>query len=463
MKHKKKVTLVAIKNNSDEPIYGFKIKFSESNIKFAKARGWDREKVDPNTIMVKTDDKPLESGKTLIAILVVDNKDAPYEWSVVDAAGKTFAGTMMESTNAEQKPSQPEPKKEEKSAFQPTQLSSPVTLNGAGATFPFPLIDKWRVEYAKINEKVTINYQSIGSGGGVKQFTAKTVDFGASDAPLTDQQFTALKNPIHLPETIGAVTVTYNLPGLDNRPIGSGMKLTPDVVADIFLGKIIKWNDVRIATLNPELLLPDENIIVAHRSDGSGTTYVFTDYLSTVSKEWNEKVGKDKAVQWPIGVGAAGNEGVAGVVRSTPYSIGYVELAYATQTNMPVAALQNQEGEFVLPSLESTKIAAANAATLLPQPWENWSKVSIVNAPGKGTYPIASFTYILLYTNLGDIPGMTQEKGQALVDFLYWAITDGQRFSSELQYVPLPDEVVNMGIESLKKLNYNGTPFNIPS
>jgi phosphate ABC transporter phosphate-binding protein len=235
------------------------------------------------------------------------------------------------------------------------------------------------------------------------------------------------------------------------------------MVADIFLGKITKWNDVRIAELNPEALLPDEEIIVAHRSDGSGTTFVFTDYLSNVSKEWHDKVGTGKAVEWPAGVGAAGNEGVAGVVRNAPYSVGYVELAYATQTGMSVAAVQNQEGEFVLPSLESTKIAAANAATKLPKPNEDWSTVSIVNAPGNGAYPIASFTYLLLYTDFGEIPNMSQEKGQAMVDFLYWAVTDGQQFAAELQYVSLPDDVVKMNIEALKQLNLKGTPFNIPS
>lgn len=468
MKHKKKTTLIAVKNAGDEPIYGFKIKFMDSNIKFAKAKGWDREKVDASAIMVKTSDKPLGPGKSLLTILIVDNQNAAYTWSAINAAGKEIGsgGTMqiMETQPITQQP-EPEPKMEEKksSTFKPTQLSNDVTLNGAGATFPFPLLDKWRVEYAKVNEKVSINYQSIGSGGGVKQFIAKTIDFGATDAPLTVDQFKILKKPIHYPETIGAVTVTYNLPGLDGKPIGSGIKLTSDIVADIFLGKLTKWNDVRIAILNPEALLPDEKIIVAHRSDGSGTTFVFTDYLDTVSKQWHDKVGKGKAVEWPTGVGAAGNEGVAGVVRQTPYAVGYVELAYATQTGMSVAAVQNQEGEFILPTLESTKTAAGNAAGKLPKPDEDWSHVSIVNALGKGSYPIASFTYLLLYTDFSEIPNMSQEKGQALIDFLYWAVTDGQQFAPELLYVPLPDEVVRMNIEVLKQLNLKGTPFNIPS
>jgi phosphate ABC transporter phosphate-binding protein len=472
MKHKKKTTLIAVKNAGDEPIYGFKIKFMDSNIKFAKAKGWDREKVDAGAIMVKTNDKPLGPGKSLLTILIVDDQNAAYTWSAVNAAGKEIAtgGTMqiMETQPITQQP-EPEPKKEIKEekmqtgTFKPTQLSSAVTLNGAGATFPFPLLDKWRVEYAKVNDKVSLNYQSIGSGGGVKQFIAKTVDFGASDAPLTVDQFKAMKQPIHFPETIGAVTVTYNLPGMDGKPIPSGLKLTPDIVSDMFLGKLKKWNDIRIATLNPEALLPDEDIIIAHRSDGSGTTFVFTDYLSKVSKEWHDEVGTGKAVEWPTGVGAAGNEGVAGVVRQTPYAVGYVELAYATQTGMSVSAVQNQEEEFILPTLESTKMAAANAATALPKPNEDWSQVSIVNAAGKGSYPIASFTYLLLYTDFGEIPNMTGEKGQALVDFLYWAVTDGQQFAPELLYVPLPDEVVRMNIEVLKQLNFKGTPFNIPS
>lgn len=473
MKHKNKTTLIAVKNTGDEPIYGFKINFMDSPIKYAKARGWDREKVDTNTIMVKTSSSPLGPGRSLIAILIVDNKEAPYTWSVLNAAGQEIAkGTSTMSRTETQPitqqpqpaPIQEEPKEEQKtSTFKPTPLSSAVTLNGAGATFPFPLIDKWRVEYGQINDKVSINYQSIGSGGGIKQFIAKTVDFGATDAPLTIDQFKAMKQPIHFPETIGAVTVTYNLPGMDGKPIPSGLKLTPDILADMFLGKLTKWNDVRIAMLNPEALLPDEEIIIAHRSDGSGTTFVFTDYLTKVSKEWSSKVGVGKAVEWPTGVGAAGNEGVSGVVRQTPYAVGYVELAYATQTKMSIAALQNQQGEFILPSLESTKIAAASAATSLPKPNEDWSQVSIVNSPGKGAYPIASFTYLLLYTDFGEIPTMSGEKGQALVDFLYWAVTDGQQFADDLLYVPLPDNVVKMNIEVLKQLNFKGTPFNIPS
>lgn len=462
MKHKKTVTLLSVKNNGNEPVYAVKISFDDG-IKFAKARGWDRERVDQDTITLSSS-KPLEVGRSMITILIVNNKESPYAWSALGAGGKVLAGTMMESKNALQEPEKPAPKQGEKSGkFKPSILSSKVTLNGAGATFPFPLIDKWRTEFNKVHPMVDVNYQSIGSGGGVKQFISKTVDFGASDAPLTTEQFRTLKNPIHIPETIGAVTVTYNLPGLDGKPISSGLKMTPDIVADIFLGKIRKWNDVRIAALNPSLLLPDENIIVAHRSDGSGTTYVFTDYLSTVSHEWEEKVGRDKAVPWPTGVGAAGNEGVAGVVRSTKYSVGYVELAYAEQTGMSVAAIQNREGEFVLPSLESTKAAAGFAAQKLPKPWEDWSKVSIVNAPGKGSYPISSFTYLLLYHELGDIPGMTQDKAQALIDFLWWAVHDGQQYSPNLHYVPLPDEVTQMNEEAIRKLTFQGKSLNIPA
>lgn len=344
----------------------------------------------------------------------------------------------------------------------PGKLRGPVTINGAGATFPFPLIDKWRVEYSKINPNVNINYQSIGSGGGIKQFSEKTVDFGSSDAPLTREQFEKLNNPLQIPETLGAVTVAYNVLAADGNAISSGLKLNPDVLADIFLGEIKSWNDQRVVELNPDLNLPDKGIVVVHRSDGSGTTFVFTDYLSRASDGWKERVGTGKAVEWPVGIGAAGNEGVAAIVRSTPYTIGYVELAYATQTDMPVAAIQNRAGEFVLPSLESTKIAAANAAGSLPEPDEDWSEVSIVDAPGEGSYPIASFSYLLLYKDLSTIPNMTYEKGQVLVDFLYWALTEGQKFASELQYVPLPDKVVKMDIEALRKLHFKERPFSIP-
>ena len=448
MKHTKKVTLVAVNNNGDEPVYGIKIS-SEKGVRYIKLWEWDRERIDRETVFVSTDKRPIDPGSSMIAILIVKDKQAPFRWDALDGNGNFLAGMMIS-------------KPPERNPFKPTQLSRDVVLHGAGATFPFPLIDKWRVEYSNVFDQVAINYQSIGSGGGVKQFSIGTVDFGATDAPLKSEQFEALKDPIHIPEALGAVALTYNIPKGDGSQIESGLKMSPDIVADIFLGKISKWDDTRIATLNPDIVFPDENIIVIHRSDGSGTTFVFSDYLSTVSKEWEDIVGKGKAVQWPTGIGTAGNEGVAGIVRSTPYSLGYVELAYATQTGMSAVALQNQEGEFILPSLDSAGRAAGNAAIELPKPWEDWSKVSLVNAPGSDSYPITTFTYFLLYSDLSEIPSMTFEEGQAMVDFIYWAVTDGQRFSSALQYVPLPEEVVQMNIEALKRLHLSGTTFKIP-
>lgn len=453
MKHTKNITLFSVRNTGDQPIYGFQIEFSDSNIRWVKAKGWDRERIDSNAVMVRATDRPIQPGMTLITMVIVDNKDSPYSWSALDANGNAVAGTHMETPAVQQ----PDPEGE-KSEFKPSQLSSRVTITGAGATFPFPLIDKWRVEFNKVHPMVDINYQSIGSGGGIRQFIAKTVDFGATDAPLTTEQYRTLNNPLQIPESIGAVTVAYNLPG-----IGPGMKLTPDVVADIFLGNTKKWNDVRIATLNPELQLPDRDILVAHRSDGSGTTFVFTDYLDTVSDEWHERVGKGTAVQWPTGVGAAGNEGVAATVRGQPYTIGYVELAYVLQTGMSYAALQNQEDEFIMPSLDSTKAAAANSAPRLPKPSEDWSQVSIVDAPGTGSYPISSLTYLLVYQELSDVPGMTQNKAQALIDFLWWAVHDGQQFAPALEYVPLPDEIVEMNTEAIERITFQGRPLNIPT
>lgn len=453
VRHTKNITLFSVRNSGDQPIYGFQIEFSDSDIRWVKVRGWDRERLDSNAVMVRTNDRPIQRGATLITMVIVGNKDSPYGWSALDANGNAVASTLMETPTVQQ----PEPERE-KGEFKPSQLSSRVTITGAGATFPFPLIDKWRVEFNKVHPMVDLNYQSIGSGGGIRQFIAKTVDFGASDAPLTTEQYRTLNNPLQIPESIGAVAVAYNLLG-----IGAGMKLTPDVVADIFLGKIRKWNDASIAMLNPELQLPDRDILVVHRSDGSGTTFVFTDYLDRVSDEWHERVGKGTAVQWPTGVGAVGNEGVAATIRGQPYTIGYVELAYVLQTGMSYAALQNQEGEFIMPSLESTKAAAANLAPRLPKPWEDWSQVSIVNARGTGAYPISSLTYLLVYQELSNVPGMTRDKAQALVDFLWWAVHDGQQFAPALEYVPLPDGIVEINTEAIERITFQGRPLNIPT
>ena len=328
-----------------------------------------------------------------------------------------------------------------------------VTLNGAGATFPFPLIDTWRVEYQTVKPEVNINYQSIGSGGGVKQFIEKTVDFGASDAPLTPEEIQQAPGAVHIPETIGSVVAAYNLPV-------EGLKLTGPILADIFLGKITTWNDPQIQSINPGLTLPAEDIVVVHRSDGSGTTFVWTDYLSNVSSGWDQQIGKGKSVQWPVGVGAPGNEGVANSINTTPNAIGYVELAYAITTGMKHAEIQNQAGNFIQASINSTEAAVASAASSLPAGDQPWTNVTMVNAPGADSYPIASFSYLLLYKDLTTNPSLNdQNKAQNLVDFINWAVTDGQQFAPDLAYVPLPDIVVQNVQETLGGLTFNGAPL----
>jgi phosphate transport system permease protein/phosphate transport system substrate-binding protein len=331
-----------------------------------------------------------------------------------------------------------------------------ITLNGAGASFPFPLIDTWRVEYQKVQSGVTLNYQSIGSGGGIKQFTENTVDFGATDAPLNANQTSSLPGPaVHIPETIGSVVAAYNIVGVPDK----GLKLTGPVLADIFLGKITKWDDPRIDELNPDLALPSQDIVVVHRSEGSGTTFVWTSYLSKVSTDWDTQVGKGTAVPWPTGIGAQGNEGVATNIKDNQYTIGYVELAYALTTGMDYAFIQNQAGQFIEPTLDSTRAAVSASAPTLPKGEESWSNVSLVDAPGEESYPIASFSYLLLYKELNTNPQINSiEKAKALVDFVSWAITDGQEFADDLSYVPLPEEVVKLDQETLRGLTFNGQP-----
>src|SRR5581483_5245190 len=331
---------------------------------------------------------------------------------------------------------------------------STATINGAGATFPFPLIDKWRVEYQKVQPGVSINYQSIGSGGGIKQFTANTVDFGASDAPLTDAQRQALPGPsVHIPETMGSVVVVYNITRFNQK----GLKLTGPIITDIYLGKIFKWDDQRIKDLNPGVPLPSQNIQVFRRSDGSGTTFVFTSYLSSQSAEWKSKVGASTSVQWPIGRGANGNEGLASSAKGTQFSIAYVELAYALTTHMNYAYIQNGAGNFIEPTLDSTKAAVTTAATNLPKGEESWSGVSLLNANASDAYPIASFTYLLLYKDLSTNTHIdSMDKAKAIVNFVSWAITDGQQFAPSLSYVPLPDSVVNVDKATLASLTYKG-------
>jgi phosphate transport system substrate-binding protein len=308
-----------------------------------------------------------------------------------------------------------------------TGQSTSVDLNGAGATFPYPIYSKWFSDYAK-KTGIKINYQSIGSGGGIRQLSAGTVDFGASDSPMTDEEMAAAKGgPIlHIPTVLGAVVVTYNIPGVQ-RPLN----LTGAVISDIFLGKITKWNNPKIASLNPDITLPNADILVIHRSDGSGTTYIFTDYLAAVSDEWRNGPGKGKEVKWPIGLGAKGNEGVAGQVKQTPGAIGYVELAYATQNKLSYANVQNAAGKFITPSINSVTAAAAGAVSKLPSDTDY--RVSIVNAPGEESYPISSFTWLLIYKNQSD-----PVKGKKLVDFLKWMLTEGEQSAAALDYAPLP-------------------------
>lgn len=325
-------------------------------------------------------------------------------------------------------------------------FASATDLNGAGATFPFPLYSKWFDVYDKLSNGAKINYQSIGSGGGIKQLMAKTVNFGASDAPLSDEERKAMGAPvIHIPTVAGAVAIVYTLPG-DPK----GLHLTSDVIADMFLGVITNWNDNRLQRLNPNSKLPNLPITIVHRSDGSGTTYILTSYLTAVSNTWADKVGYGKSVNWPVGLGGKGNEGVAGLANQTPGALGYVELAYAEQNKMPYAALRNKAGKFVNPSIASTTAAAAGALTAMKQD----IRVSIVDAKGNTAYPIAGFTYILLYQTQTDLV-----RGKALVDFLWWAIHDGQQHAEPLLYAPLPKEVVKLNEAALKSVTVNGKPL----
>jgi phosphate transport system substrate-binding protein len=325
-------------------------------------------------------------------------------------------------------------------AKSPEQYAAPktgakITLTGAGATFPYPLYSKWIAEYATINPQININYQSIGSGGGIQQLKAGTVDFGASDAPLSDEEMKAMPaSVVHIPTVAGAVAVIYNLPGL-TKPV----RLSADTLARIYLGEIKSWNDSRIAGLNPGVKLPKLAIAVAHRSDGSGTSYIFTHYLAAVSSSWAKKVGPGKSVDWPVGIGGKGNEGVTGIVKQTPGAVGYVELAYAEQNKLAYAQLQNLAGNFVSPNLDSTTAAAAGALSEMQKD----VRVSIVNAPGEQAYPISGFTYILLYQT------QDPKKKSALLDFLNWAIGDGQQFAGPLGYAPLPAEIVELNKQAL--------------
>jgi phosphate transport system substrate-binding protein len=314
-----------------------------------------------------------------------------------------------------------------------------IQINGAGATFPYPIYSKWFSEYNKLHPDVEINYQSIGSGGGIRQLQAQTVFFGATDGPMTPEQMQQAPGKIlHFPTVLGAVVPVYNIPN-----VTAELKFSGPVLADIFLGKITKWNDAGIAKLNPGVTLPGSDITVVHRADGSGTTYIWVDYLSKVSPEFKSKVGVNTSVNWPTGVGGRGNEGVASIVKQTPGALGYVELIYALQTKQPYGSVQNMAGEFAKASVESVTAAAAAAVKQMPPDF----RVSITNAPGKGVYPISSFTWILLYENPKD-----KAQAKAMVDFMKWALTDGQKFAPELGYAPLPAEVVKLELAALSKI-----------
>jgi len=324
--------------------------------------------------------------------------------------------------------------------------ADPLTINGAGATFPYPLYSKWFYEYSNAHPGVRFNYQSIGSGGGIKQITAGTVDFGATDAPMTEAEMKALPGPIlHIPTALGAVVIVYNLDGVE-----TGLRLTPDVLAGIYLGKINRWNDPKIAELNKTVTLPNADIVVAHRSDGSGTTDIFTNYLATVNADWRAKVGRGKSVNWPVGIGGKGNEGVSGVVKQTPGAVGYVELAYAKQNKMKVASLRNKEGNFVAPTLEATSAAAAGAAKTMPDDF----RVSLVDAPGKDSYPIAGLTWLLVYKDQKN-----EANGKALVQFLKWAVRDGQKMEAALDYAPLPKAVAEKVDNAIHQISSKGKPL----
>ena len=307
-----------------------------------------------------------------------------------------------------------------------TKSGGSVDLAGAGATFPYPLYSKWFADYAA-SSGLKINYQSIGSGGGIRQLSEGTVDFGASDTPMKDEEIAKAKGPImHFPTVLGAVAVTYNLPG-----VARGLELSGPVLADIFAGRITKWNDAKIASLNPGVKLPATDVLVVHRSEGSGTSFVFTDYLSTVSPAWSSGPGRGKEVSWPVGLGGKGNDGVAGQVKQTPGAVGYVELAYAKQNNLPFASIKNAAGNFVAPSPEGMTAAAAGVADKLPANTDY--RLSIVNAAGANAYPISSFTWILVYQQQAD-----SVKGRKLKDFMKWALTEGEKQASALDYAPLP-------------------------
>ena len=320
---------------------------------------------------------------------------------------------------------------------------SALSINGAGATFPYPMYSKWFDEYHKKNPNIQINYQSIGSGGGIKQVTEGTVDFGATDGPMNDEQLKAFQEKhgsgiLHFPTVLGAVVPTYNIPGVE-----ASLNFTPEALAGIFLGKITKWNDPAITDANKGIKLPANEIVVVHRAESSGTTYVWTDYLSKVSDEWKAKVGKGAAVNWPVGLGAKGNEAVTGTVKNTPNSVGYVELIYAEANKIPYGNIKNAAGVFVKASLAAVSAAAAGAAKEMPEDF----RVSITNVPGKSAYPISSFTWLLIPEKFSDAA-----KRDAIKGFVKWMLADGQTYAENLSYAKLPKEVVAKELKAIEKI-----------
>jgi phosphate transport system substrate-binding protein len=317
-----------------------------------------------------------------------------------------------------------------------------LLVNGAGATFPYPIYSKWFDEYHKKNPDTQINYQSIGSGGGIRQVTEGTVDFGATDGPMTDEQMAAAKTPIlHFPTVLGAVVPTFNVPGVQS------LRFTAEALSGIFLGKVTMWNDPAIAKENPGVTLPSNPIVPIHRSDGSGTSYVFTDYLAKVNPEWAKNVGRGTSVNWPVGLGGKGNEGVSGLIKLTPNSIGYVELIYAVQNKLPYGDVKNSAGKFVRPSIESVTAAAAATADKMPADF----RVSITDAPGADAYPISSFTWLLIPSRIENA-----DKGTAIKNFLTWMLTEGQALAAPLHYAPLPQRLVQLEQEALTKIQVGG-------
>lgn len=383
----------------------------------------------------------------IIAVIIVAVIAGGLGYTMLNPSGtRSGSGTSMMATSAN--PAQ---------MTSATQPAIAVSLLGAGATFPAPLIQRWTVEYNKLNPSVTINYNAIGSGGGIQQITQKTVDFGASDAPLTDNQFAAASGLVLFPETLGGVAVTYNLQslGISNS---TTLRFTGQVIVGIYTGSITKWNDPAVQALNPGVQLPSNQITVVHRSDGSGTTYAFTDFLSRVSPTWASGVGYSTSVTWPVdksgtGVGASGNAGVAGTVANTPGAIGYVDVIYAISNHLGVGSVQNVAGNFVIPTLQTILWAAGNA-TGTPNPTD--LRLHIVNAQGPQSYPIATYTYMLVYKDMSLNPGINQDKAKALAKFLWWAVHGGQQYAPALIYVPLPQNVVAADEQLLMSLNYQG-------